>query len=39
MNSEELLIPSGNNDVVLAGKLRLQFVGSDGFRCPDATLI
>lgn len=39
MNSRETVIPFGNNDQVLWGRIGLEFVVADGFRSPSATLI
>ena len=39
MNSRETVIPFGNNGGVLWGRICLEFVVADGFRCPGTTLI
>ena len=39
MNSRETVIPFGNNDRVLWGRIGLEFVVADGFRCSSATPI
>jgi hypothetical protein len=39
MNSRETVIPFGNNDQVLWGRIGLEFVVANGFRGSGATLI
>lgn len=39
MNSRETVIPFGNNDRVLWGRICLEFVVADGFRGSHSTLI